>query len=328
MVSEVGHSSIDLRAVTLVLARWSWALFRPINLSLATCFVVESPVNRASNSLSLVGLFSDDASCWLAGALAGEICPLGWGSTLGVGGKRTTTPSRDICQVVMGRGWRGWIVGPGCTMGGGGGGGGAMGGGGGGGGPAGSLPLRSTSIAAWYCCCGVRCRTELLGPGDRAAPCVIPWPSSSDSSSSSGAGETTLCDEVCCLVGSGRSWDWARGERWEGPGRLKGWVGEAELLASSWGLGVLDLTRVREPSLWGRAWLGRKGLLLLGGVLSFMTQLHGEITYLVLEVIIFIRTYRNLSYCICVSLDILLHTIINFMRYLTHSVFDFINFRL
>ena len=72
-------------------------------------------------------------------------------------------------------------------------------------GAAGNLPLCSTSIAALICCCGVCCGTELLGPSDGAAPCVIPWPSWSDSSSSSGAGETTLWGEVCCLVGSGRS---------------------------------------------------------------------------------------------------------------------------
>ena len=103
-----------------MLARWSWGLFGRINLSLATCFVVESPINRASNSLSLVGLFSDEASCWLSGPLAGALAgDLSFGMRQHfVGcGKKTTTPSRNICQVVMGCGYRGWILGPGCTVG-------------------------------------------------------------------------------------------------------------------------------------------------------------------------------------------------------------------
>ena len=43
---------------------------------------------------------------------------------------------------------------------------------------------------------------------------------------------------------------------------------------------------------------------------DFMTQFHGEITDLVLEVIIFIQSYRKLMYCIFLSLDIFLHTIV------------------
>ena len=97
--SDAGQSSTAFLTVALVLALCNWALWRPMKRSFATYLVVESPIKRASASLSLVVVGLVVRSRWSVDSTVAAmvVCAPTYGGISGVGWWTGATCGSALC---------------------------------------------------------------------------------------------------------------------------------------------------------------------------------------------------------------------------------------